>query len=135
MMDHVVSNHPGYLLYIVVAYLIQHRVAILHTDHRDQLRLFFSQSSAVSIDRIIKTANHMLAHTIETQDPCCLLDVAVPLPQGQYPVFSKYPAFVVDYHVNERERIRREEMDFLSQRVLALQLEQQTHRLKNEVCG
>jgi hypothetical protein len=52
---------------------------------------------------------------------------------GQYPIFNKYPTFVVDFQLQERERIRQEEMDFLRQRVIALELEQQTEKLRIEV--
>ena len=39
-----------------------------------------------------------------------------PLTVGQYPVFNKYPKFIVDYQVQERERIRHEEMEYMRQK-------------------
>ena len=39
-----------------------------------------------------------------------------PLTKGTYPVFNKYPKFIVDYQVQERERIRKEEIDYLRER-------------------
>lgn len=58
----------------------------------------------------------MMAATPDDIHPKLLLDEFTPLTQGQYPVFNKYPKFIVDYQVQERERIRQEEMDYLRQR-------------------
>ena len=44
------------------------------------------------------------------------MDAFTYLTRGQYPMFNKYPKFIVDYQVQERERIRQEEMDYLRQR-------------------
>ena len=45
-----------------------------------------------------------------------MLEPLVPLTRGTYPVFNKYPKFIVDYQVQERERIRQEELDYLRER-------------------
>ena len=39
---------------------------------------------------------------------------------------------MVDYQIQERERIRQDELDFLRGRVMALQLEDQTEKLRME---
>ncbi len=45
-----------------------------------------------------------------------LLPSFEPLTRGAYPVFNKYPKFIVDYQIVERERIRKEELDYLRER-------------------
>lgn len=37
----------------------------------------------------------------------------IPLPRGTYPVFNKYPTYVVNFQAKERERIMREEEEYL----------------------
>jgi len=44
-----------------------------------------------------------------------------PLESGvTYPIFNKYPKFIVDYQANERERIRRDELDYLREKLVEL---------------
>lgn len=45
-----------------------------------------------------------------------MLEQFVPLTKGTYPVFNRYPQFIVDYQVQERERIRQEELQYLRER-------------------
>lgn len=40
----------------------------------------------------------------------------VPLPVDAYPVFNKYPEFIVNHQAAERDRIMREEQDMLEKR-------------------
>lgn len=48
--------------------------------------------------------------------PDSMLDAFVALTKGQYPVFNQYPKFIVDYQTQERERIRKDELDYLRER-------------------
>ena len=55
------------------------------------------------------------------------------LPGGAaYPIFNKFPTFVVDFQVKERERIRQEELEYLRQRAVALESKRQTEHLRLE---
>ena len=53
-----------------------------------------------------------------------------PLSTGQYPVFNRYPAYIVDYEVQERERIRSDEMEFLKQRSVAVDSRNQAESMR-----
>ena len=35
---------------------------------------------------------------------------------GDYPIFNNYPEKIVDYQLKERERIHKEELDYIKQR-------------------
>ena len=50
----------------------------------------------------------------------------------QYPTFVRYPKFIVDYQLKERERIKMEEEDLLRSRRNLLELQKQTQKLENE---
>lgn len=39
---------------------------------------------------------------------------------GQYPIFKGYPAYIVDYQVKERERIRQQELQYLREKAALL---------------
>ena len=66
--------------------------------------------------QVIKEAYRLLDMVPSEVNPENILEEYTPLTSGQYPVFNKYPKFVVDYQVQERERIRQEEVDYLRQR-------------------
>ena len=55
-----------------------------------------------------------------------------PLPQGQYPVFDGYPRFVVDYLVEERERIREDELQYLQEKQEAINIKKQKDLTKQQ---
>ena len=80
------------------------------------MQFFFQHQNAVDIGSVIKEAN-LLQHTTPPElHPEKLLDPFVPLSKGTYPVFNKYPKFIVDYQVQERQRIRLEELEYLRER-------------------
>ena len=54
--------------------------------------------------------------TPDDSHPQRMMEEYIPLTKGQYPVFNKYPKFIVDYQVQERERIRQEETEYIRQR-------------------
>lgn len=64
----------------------------------------------------MKEAYRLIEATPEDIHPRGSLEDFKPLTVGQYPVFNKYPKFIVDYQVQERERIRQEELDYMRQR-------------------
>jgi hypothetical protein len=49
-------------------------------------------------------------------DPKRMIESFQPLTRGQYPVFNKYPKFIVDYQIQEKEKLREEEMNYIRQR-------------------
>ena len=69
---------------------------------------------------VIREAYRMQETTPPEIHPEKLLGSLVPLTRGTYPVFNKYPKFIVDYHGREREKIRREEEDYLRQRCVCV---------------
>ena len=80
------------------------------------LQFFFQHQNTVDIGSVIKEANHIQQTTPTKLHPHHLLDPFVPLSKGTYPVFNKYPKFIVDYQRQERQRIRAEELEYLRQR-------------------
>lgn len=65
---------------------------------------------------MIKEAYHLMEATPLDINPQRMLDDFIPLTKGQYPVFNKYPEFIVDYQTQERERIRQDEIEYLRER-------------------
>ena len=60
---------------------------------------FMRHSSSVSLKVVLQDAHRMFEATPTDIHPKGLLEGFVPLTKETYPVFNKYPTFVVDYHV------------------------------------
>ena len=77
---------------------------------------FFHHRNAVDVSQVIKEAYRLQDTTPEDIHPQRMMEDFTPLTKTQYPVFNKYPKFIVDYQVQERERIRQEEIEYIRQR-------------------
>ncbi|XP_075271731.1 TBC1 domain family member 31 isoform X5 [Opisthocomus hoazin] len=130
--DNIFSNHPSYFLMIVVAYIICCRAPLLHCDQTADFEYFFHHRNNLDINVVIKEAYHLMEATPLDIHPQRMLDDFVPLTKGQYPVFNKYPKFIVDYQTQERERIRQDEIEYLRERQLAHELEAKAQEQKAE---
>ncbi len=77
---------------------------------------FFHHRSSLDFGLVIREAYRLQQTTPSDLHPQVMTDPFCPLSKGTYPVFNKYPKFIVDYQVRERERIRREETEYLRER-------------------
>ncbi|KAI0219941.1 TBC1 domain family member 31 [Lamellibrachia satsuma] len=126
LMDNLFSNHPAMLLMVTVAYCIVSRRPLLHCCEFDDFKYFFHHRNSVDIRQVLKETYHLIDTTPSELNPLTLLEAFEPLTHEQYPVFNKYPKFIVDYQIQERERIRQEEQEYLQQRTVALEFEKET---------
>ncbi|XP_031408774.1 TBC1 domain family member 31 isoform X2 [Meleagris gallopavo] len=130
--DNIFSNHPSYFLMIVVAYIICSRAPLLLCNQSQDFEYFFHHRNNLDINAVIKQAYHLMETTPPDIHPQRVLDDFMPLTKGQYPVFNKYPKFVVDYQTRERERIRQDEIEYLRERQLMHELEAKAQERKAE---
>ncbi|XP_056341862.1 TBC1 domain family member 31 isoform X2 [Oenanthe melanoleuca] len=130
--DNIFSNHPSYFLMVVVAYIICSRAPLLHCNQAADFEYFFHHRNNVDINVVIKEAYHLMEATPLDIHPQLMLDDFTPLTKGQYPVFNKYPVFIVDYQAQEREKIRQDEMEYLRERQLAHESEAKAQEQKAE---
>ena len=70
----------------------------------------------MNIGSVIQEANLFQQTTPPSLHPEKLLRPFEPLAKETYQIFNKYPKVIVDYQVQERERIRVEELDYLRER-------------------
>ncbi|XP_069636079.1 TBC1 domain family member 31 isoform X2 [Haliaeetus albicilla] len=130
--DNIFSNHPSYFLMLVVAYIICSRAPLLHCNQTADFEYFFHHRNNLDINVVIKEAYHLMEATPPDIHPQHMLDDFIPLTKGQYPVFNKYPKFIVDYQTQEWERIRQDEIEYLRERQLAHELEAKAQEWKAE---
>ena len=130
--DNLFSNDPSFMLYLVVAYLIHSRHALLTVNSKDKFEFFFHHRNAVDIYAIIKETYRISSSTPVNIDPKKVLERFIPLTEVQYPIFDSYPRFVVDYLVEERERIRQDELDYLREKQTAIDIKKQKDLTKQQ---
>ncbi|NWX21314.1 TBC31 protein, partial [Aegotheles bennettii] len=130
--DNIFSNHPSYFLMIVVAYIVCSRAPLLHCNQTADFEYFFHHRNNLDINVVIKEAYHLMEATPLDIHPQRMLDDFKPLTKGQYPIFNKYPEFIVDYQAQEWERIRQDEIEYLRERQLAHELEAKAQEQKAE---
>ncbi|KAM3842051.1 TBC1 domain family member 31 [Vipera latastei] len=134
MFDNIFSNHPSYLLMVVAAYLICSRAPLLHCNQKEDFEYFFHHRNHLDVSVVIREAYHLMECTPDDIHPVRMLEDFAPLTKGQYPIFNKYPKFIVDYQSQERERIRQEEIEYLRERQLLHEIEAKAieHRVEDE---
>ncbi|XP_030409633.1 TBC1 domain family member 31 isoform X3 [Gopherus evgoodei] len=130
--DNIFSNHPSYFLMVVAAYIICSRAPLLHCNQTEDFEYFFHHRNNLDINVVIKEAYHLMEVTPSDIHPQRMLDDFIPLTKSQYPVFNKYPKFIVDYQTQERERIRQDEIEYLRERQLVHEIEAKAVQRKVE---
>jgi len=130
--DNIFSNHPSFPIFFIVAYLIANRQILLSTKDIDDFKFFFHHRNAVDVSAVIKDAYRFLESTPEDIHPKRMIGDFSPLTKGQYPIFDKYPKFVVDYLIQERERIRQDEVEYLRQKQMTLDLQREAENTRKE---
>ncbi|KAM4704644.1 TBC1 domain family member 31 [Rhinophrynus dorsalis] len=132
LFDNVFSNHPSFLLMAVVSYIISSRSPLLHCNQKEDFEYFFHHRNNLDINAMLKEAYHLMEATPAEIHPQRLLDDFEPLTKVQYPIFNKYPKFIVDFQGQERERIRQEELEYLRERQLTQEVEAEAVKRRME---
>jgi len=60
---------------------------------------YFHHQNALSVGQLVNEAYHIMDSTPADIHPQNVLEDFSPLTKGQYPIFNKFPKFIVDYQV------------------------------------
>ena len=74
---------------------------------------FFHHRNAVHVGNVISEAYRLWEVTPDDIHPKRMLEEFKPLTKGQYPIFNKYPKFIVDYQVGIFSHVMRNEVSFV----------------------
>jgi hypothetical protein len=132
LFDNIFSQHPGYMLYLVVAYSICNRSALVQVQEIEDARYFFRHKNPLSVNHLLNEAARIQLTTPADIDPCQLLNDFEPLTKGTYPVFNKRPRFISDYQIIEKKKILQQEIDYLKERDAHLESHKMSEGLKLE---
>lgn len=110
--DHLftASDTPELLYVAVLAYLSYFRTALLAATDRSAIDQFFHQQNALQVQAFLQVVANVRESldlaAFQSQEGESSADVPRktywPLPKGQYPAFSSYPKFVVDFQISVR---------------------------------
>ncbi|THD23585.1 TBC1 domain family member 31 [Fasciola hepatica] len=150
--DTILCHPPGVLLAMVVAYAVCARGPLLLVRDVEKFEMYFHGQSSTSVSAVIRRAHQIIASTPPELQPDQLLATLIhadcntskiertppksayfcPLTAPQYPIVTRYPKFIVDFHIRERERIREEEKEYLRQRATVEDMRRRTEIMANE---
>ena len=130
--DHLVTNQPSFMYFVVIAYLIRFRRPLLETHRLGDLEYFFQRRNAVNVSSIILLAYRLAESTPTSLAPASFVSAFTPLLQGEYPVFNKFPEFIVNYQSKMKEKIRKDEEDYMRKRKTAEELTRLTEELRKD---
>lgn len=84
------------------------------------------------MSKLLINAYELQASTPTTVSPSSFLQHFKPLLRGQYPVFNQYPEFIINYQTKMRERIRKDEEEYLEKRTVAQEMTRLTKELAKD---
>ena len=112
--DHCLANGPAFFVAFPVAYLVSARAALFRLTDRDEFQFFMRNRNAVDIDRVIAETNSLLTNAPYDVHPVNsakivsdINDFCMPVGPA-YPVFDRYPKYVINFRTEERERLRKD---------------------------
>ncbi|KAI8905481.1 WD40-repeat-containing domain protein [Gorgonomyces haynaldii] len=130
--DHLVVNQPSFLYHILVAYLIRFRKPLLETTRLSDFEYFFQRRNPTNVNQVILLAYKLSDATPSSLSPSSFVSGFMPLLHGDYPVFNKYPEFIVNYQSKMKEKIRKEEEEYIRKRKTAEELTRLTEELQRD---
>ena len=164
------AEDPSLLLVAVTAFLKYWRVSLLAAQTAADFEGFFGSTCVIDMPRFVNLLHSLRAQSPPELmramrqaalpsmvafsgmlPPAAVMGATAaeaeptgsvwPLPHGAYPAFNRFPKVVVDYQVQERERIRLDEEDLERKRQLeqtlrekkaALQQEEESWRMQHD---
>jgi hypothetical protein len=138
------SDAPSLIVMTIVTYLHYFRSSLLSSRSSDDVLSFLRRQNPIQMDDFIKLMFELRSRTPDKlfpqppkEDTTTTITggSCFPLPHGQYPVFERYPKYVVDFQLQERQRLAAEEESIAVQRTNLQELQEKSKVLseQNEV--
>ncbi|KAL2919956.1 hypothetical protein HK105_200022 [Polyrhizophydium stewartii] len=130
--DHLLTQPPSFMYHFVVAYILAFRAALLETTKLSDFKYFFCRRNASNLTRILKEAYRLQSVTPTSLAPSTFLAPFTPCLRGEYPIFNKYPEFIVNYQSQMRDKIRSDEAEYVRKRRVADEMARLTEELRRD---
>ena len=115
--DHLFINKPVFLYFIMAAFLDVTKIACKSIKTVADYTFYLTRVNVVNIKHVINRAYTMMKSTpkslISNRGLCNTFE---PLSQGSYPIYNKYPTYIVNYRNQLKEKIRFQEQEYIRRR-------------------
>ncbi|KAG5680817.1 hypothetical protein PVAND_010302 [Polypedilum vanderplanki] len=109
--DHIVSNEPSFLLFVIVAINASLRTTILKMENTDSIKQIFYEPNYINFKKLMKKAHAFMRKCTSSVHPRLTAIFFVPLSQGEYQKFEQYTqgTNLISANVTEVDALRREQ--------------------------
>ncbi|KAL3152259.1 hypothetical protein ABBQ32_001336 [Trebouxia sp. C0010 RCD-2024] len=125
--DHVLSNSPPFLLFLLLSYLLYFKAQILSAESTDQMEGITRRCNPLDLNKMIKRAYQLRDATPEDVGPPPAALQPLACGEHHYPLFKHFPPSAVQLQVGERERIAEAEEALARRRRVVVKLEAQAN--------
>lgn len=107
--DHIVSNEPYFMVFIIVAYNLALRSIILRANDVDEIENVFHEQSYAEVRKVIRKAYRLMSKCPSQIHPRRYMKTFTGLLHGEYQKFQNFPKNIAADKVNEIDVIRAEQ--------------------------
>lgn len=107
--DHIITNDPNFMIFVIVAYNHIMRLTIMRCDNVGSIEKIFREQNYMNFKKFITTAYRLMANCSSSVHPKRYMKPFVALARGEYQKFENYPKNVSDMKVNEIDALRDEQ--------------------------
>lgn len=107
--DHIVTNEPYFMIFVIVAYNSALRLTVMRYDEVTSIEKIFREQNYVNFKKLITKAYRLMENCSSNIHPKRYMKPFVPLARGEYQTFENYPKNVSDLKVNEIDTLREEQ--------------------------
>lgn len=135
-------KQPTFIYVVVYSYTQYFRSSLLSASDSYSIDAFFHEQNAIDMNAFLKMVYKVnktwkvdSVVLADTDNPGANVNSKTkswPLARGQYPAFHNFPKYVVDFQLQERERIALEEAQIVQKRQMMQDLEYRTSQLQTE---
>lgn len=107
--DHIVSNEPYFLIFIIVAYNSIHRSMIMKLKDMDNIVTIFHEQNCINFKKLMKKSYTFMKKCPLNIHPKQYMTSFTPLSHGTYQKFEHYQKNLINVDVTELNTLRQEQ--------------------------
>lgn len=118
--DHIVSNEPYFLIFVIVAYNSTHRSLIMRLKDVESIRTIFHEPNCINLKKLMKKSYTFMRKCPSSIHPRQYMTSFSPLSHGIYQKFEHYQKNLINVNVTELNTLR-EEQKILDSKLIELE--------------
>lgn len=107
--DHIITNDPYFMIFVIVAYNAVMRTTIMRYDDVKSIEKIFREQNYINFKKFITKTYRLAANCSPSIHPQRYMKPFEPLARGEYQKFENYPKNLSDMKVNEIDALREEQ--------------------------